>query len=295
MGLSRPSIPLVKQWLRASFKVSSTSSSPASRHGPKAGNEDEESTSDTVSLYDDTGAVSYNFSPVDEETNIIDARAPSLSVMLNDLERDNRSSSSIMTEMVSSMSSLDLKGEGSTPTLFASPIAHHNEDEDSVAPLLSEMCDQRDDEDHDERNATCTDSSVFEEWRKGPDSRRGSDCVSPRLSRHHSDPVLVYQAKHDDFGGSDRNNLARDRSHRSLPDDSAVVDDCTLSSAETALVSNKSAGSSSKDWGCQGGAKQRLVRSKRQPAKRARWMVVLRNHRYLSSLSAVMEEDEALS
>jgi hypothetical protein len=122
-----------------------------------------------------------------------------------------------------------------------------------------------------------------------------------------NDPVHVYDAR---SGRGDElqqmNSVAyhlgkhNENSDRRR-DETQMTDDCTLSSAETALVSNRSADNAKRDLykakqrSCARASGASIVAKKKLPlARKARWMTAIRGPRYLPTshhnLSSVSEE-----
>jgi hypothetical protein len=332
--------PTVKQWLKTSFKSSSSSFSMRKLDDDGMDESFSASEEDTVSLYEDSvsgGAVSYNFSPIEHDQHAADDsvssgndrpqqlqqhQPPSLSAMLSELQSDVAPTSSIMTEIVLSLSNIDMGRDWSTQTVFATAVDSFDEASDSKMHLLSFEDEKGDSSafskvdgkvDADPKEAG-DENVVFAEWRSCA-SHKDRPARSPRHSKATTtrcrkstklgsmDPVYVYDARQELNNSTERKNSVE--YHLGKHDNSAVsarkeghpTDDCTLSSAETALVSNRSSDNVKRDLrmkqqrGC---ARASVVAKKKmQLSRKSRWMTAFRNPKYLTgsvALSAVSEE-----
>lgn len=343
MGLTRPPAmpPTVKQWLKTSFKSTSSSLSMRKLDDNDDGMDESFSASeeDTVSLYDDSfsgGAVSYNFSPIQDEHAADSAstgndsrpqqlqqhQPPSLSAMLSELQSDVDPSSSIMTEIVLSLSNIDVGRDWSTPTVFATAVDSFDEASDSKMRLLS--CEDEPDDSNmfskADRNLNTNasepgdENDAFAEWRstaayksrpvRSP-SRSSATARCRKCTKVGSmDPVYVYNARQEHSTEAERKNSVEyhlgkhENSAVSTRKEAHVNDDCTLSSAETALVSNRSSDNAKRDLktkqhprGC---ARASVVAKKKMHlGRKSRWMTAFRNPKHMTgslALSAVSEE-----
>jgi hypothetical protein len=233
-----------------------------------------------------------------------------------------------MTEIVMSLSNVDIGRDRLTPMLFATAADAYDEVKDSTMHLLSfeddDGYDNRDDiglvSDRGANESRVEHDAALLPWRTprrssnrceaNSFSPEKSSTVSSKLHKpcnfDSSDPVHVYNARKNlDDGPRTENSVAHhlgkhnQNLHRQR-EEAQLTDDCTLSSAETALVSNRSADNAKRDLSK---AKQRscarasgsIVAKKKLPtARKTRWITALRGPRYLHNsqhnLSSVSEE-----